>query len=257
MESVRFRLLGPVAMFKEGAETAIGHPKQRCVLAALLVNVNQSVHTSVLIDQVWGEAPPPTVRSALYTYIAQLRSVLSPFGVPLLKKSNGYVIEADPDSIDLHRFRRLAGYAARCGDACAAAALTEAVSLWTGPPFGGLSTPWLDAMRAAVLAEYRAVVLRRNQILLTLGQHAELLPELLRATADAPLDESLAAQLITALNESGQRASALEHYHHVRDVLATELGIDPSTSLQNVYHRILGSVTDRTPRKVAAARTPR
>ncbi|MGW8375229.1 BTAD domain-containing putative transcriptional regulator [Streptomyces sp. ODS28] len=229
-------------MFSGQEEIAVGHPKQRSVLAALLVNVNQSVSTAALIDQVWGENPPATVRSALYTYIAQLRKVLLRAGIRLSRRSQGYVLETDPATIDLHRFRRLADSAGDRRDAHAAHALSAAIELWRGEPFEGLSTPWLDAARATALAEYRAVLVRRNDILLARGQHSDLLPELLSATAESPLDESLTAQLIVALLQSGQRASALERYHRLRHALAEEMGIDPSAPLQDLYRQMLGSL---------------
>jgi DNA-binding SARP family transcriptional activator len=233
----RFQLLGPIAVIEKDREVAAGHPKQRSVLAALLVTVNQPVSTSALIDQIWGERPPPSARSALYTYIAHLRPLLSRLNVPIVRRSGGYLMEADPETVDLHRFRRLVGAAAQGEDG--GALLDEAIGLWRGEPFEGLNTPWFNAVRAEVLAEHRAALVRRNQLLLTLGRHSELLPELLRATTRSPLDESLAAQLITALHRSGQRSSAIAHYHRLRNVLVEELGIDPSPRLQHLYRRIL------------------
>lgn len=252
---VRFRLLGPVSMLSGRHEVGIGYPKQRCVLAVLLITANQSVSTTALIDRVWGGAPPSTARSSLYTYVAQLRAVLASQSIPLIKNSNGYVVEVDPESIDLHQFRRLTGKAVTDDISAAAHALNEAVALCASVPFGDLSTPWLDAMRAAVLAERRSALLRRNHLLLSLGRPTEVLPELHCATADSPLDESLAAQLITALCQTGQRAGALEHYHRVRGVLAEELGIDPGPSLQRLYHQILDNVPDLGLRQTASPRS--
>ncbi len=235
-----FMLLGPVVAYSDRQDVDLGRPKQRCVLAALLISANQPVPTATLISRAWGDDPPITVRNALYTYIAQLRAVLSPFGTRLVKKSSGYVMEADPENIDLHRFRRLTESARRGkSDVAAADLLNEAVRLCVGVPFGDLHTPWIDGMRAGLLAECRSALLQRNEVLLRLGLNSEILAELREATAASPLDESLARQLMVALYRSGQQAAALRHYHTVREILAGELGVDPGTELQALYQQVL------------------
>ncbi len=257
-----FRLLGPVAMFSGTDEMALGHPKQRSVLAALLVSVNQPVSTSSLIDQVWGESPPPSVRSALYTYIAKLRTVLAVADARLLRRSSRYVLEADPASVDIHRFRSLVSAASwestpPGGPNSRLGPLSEAVALWGGEPFEGFRTPWFDAQRAGLQAEYRNVRIRRNRLLLAFARYDELMPELLRMTGESPLDEELAAQMITTLDQSGRRAEALDEYHRVRSALSEEMGIDPGPGLQDLYHGLLRAGRPGAEHRRAGAAEPR
>lgn len=71
-----FRILGPLEAGQNGDRLPLGPPRQRAVLAALLLQPNQVVPTGQLIDSVWGQQPPPTVRPMLQSYMSQLRAVL-------------------------------------------------------------------------------------------------------------------------------------------------------------------------------------
>jgi DNA-binding SARP family transcriptional activator len=166
---VEFRLLGAVEARIGDTPVDLGPPRQRCVLAALLVDVNHPVSVERLLDRVWGDRRPFRASGTLYTYLSRLRQVLATGhdnGRPgIVHRSGGYVLTADPASIDLHRFRRLVANARACADDEAAAApLEEALSLWRGEPFGGLDSPWLNQIRAELDAERRAAELYRNEL---------------------------------------------------------------------------------------------
>ncbi|MEU6394513.1 BTAD domain-containing putative transcriptional regulator [Streptomyces sp. NPDC046939] len=240
MTHVCAHVLGPVSLLHGDSEIDIGFPKQRFLLASLLADAGRPVRTESLIERLWGEDPPKTARNALYTYVAQTRAALSPLGVSLVRQGGGYLLRVPPEAVDLHRFRSLIAEARDCpSDHRVLALLTEALALFTGTPFDGLDSPWADAVRVTLASERRWSVLRRSEILLRLGRHAEALAELRQATVAAPLDELLAAQLMLALNRSGQRAAALRHYHAVRTVLVRELGVEPSPPLQGTYQSLL------------------
>ncbi|MGH3657406.1 MAG: AfsR/SARP family transcriptional regulator [Micromonosporaceae bacterium] len=103
---MEFRLLGPLELHTTDAGVGdLGTPKQRCVLSALLVRPGTPVPVEVLIDRVWGEAPPDNARQSLYSYIARLRRALPRTGdgadVRLLRRRGGYEMTARPESVDL------------------------------------------------------------------------------------------------------------------------------------------------------------
>jgi DNA-binding SARP family transcriptional activator len=113
---VEVRLLGPVELWSAGAAVDPGPARQRTVLAALAVDAGRLVPLGTLVDRVWGQDPPPGVRSGLYSYMTRLRRVLRPLGPQLLARPGGYLLDVDPGVVDLHQFRRLT-QAARVGPA--------------------------------------------------------------------------------------------------------------------------------------------
>jgi DNA-binding SARP family transcriptional activator len=107
--AVEFRLLGDVEACLDGHRLEIGHARPRCVLLALLVDVNRPVSTDQLVDRVWADQPPHRARNALAGYISRLRRLFAPFpDVTIVRESGGYELTTDPSSVDLHRFRQLA-----------------------------------------------------------------------------------------------------------------------------------------------------
>src|SRR6185312_7270809 len=219
----------------------IGHTRQRCVLAALLVDVNRPVPVDQLLDRVWADEPPHRARNALAGYLSRLRSRLeSGAGVAIAREPGGYMLTTDERSVDLHRFRQLAGAARATANPIEAATLFDrALALWRGEPFGSLDTPWVNDVRTALVAERFAAWLDRNDAALRAGRHAELLAEVAAALVAHPLDERLAGQLMLAQYHSGRQADALDTYRQMRDRLADELGVDPSPMLREVHQRIL------------------
>src|SRR5262245_18407039 len=128
-DAVLFRLLGPVEANVGGRALDLGAARQRSVLAALLVEVNQLVPTRQLIDRVWGSHAPDRVRSTRYSYLSRLRGALA--GAAITRQSGGYMLVADPAAVDLHQFRRFVAQAREADEDRRAAALYErALRLW-------------------------------------------------------------------------------------------------------------------------------
>ncbi|MEU4743931.1 AfsR/SARP family transcriptional regulator, partial [Actinosynnema sp. NPDC023658] len=204
---LRFRVLGDVRVVVSGERVPIEHRRQLGVLATLLVEVNAPVPLDVLTDRVWGEHPPRRPREALYTYLSRLRTSLEGVeGVVITRGSRGYALETDPDTVDLHRFRRLVKQAAGISDTAAkCSVLTEALALWTGPAFAGVDTPWFAGTRAVLENEHLAARLDQHDASLALGGHDVLVPVLTALADEHPLDERVAAQLLLALVRSGRR----------------------------------------------------
>jgi DNA-binding SARP family transcriptional activator len=142
---MEFGVLGPVEVGLAGRTVAAGHPRQRAVLAVLLLDAGRAVPAEVLIDRVWGEDPPASVRNLLYGYVARLRALIAwgqDQAVTLSRRPGGYQLQAGPDQVDVARFRRLvADAAAADNDERTGAALGEAVGLWRGTALAGLDSP--------------------------------------------------------------------------------------------------------------------
>jgi predicted ATPase/DNA-binding SARP family transcriptional activator len=252
---VEFRLLGEIEAVVDGGRLDTGHARQRSVLGALLVDVNRPVPVDHLIDRVWADRTPYRARNALSAYVSRLRQLLAHVpGLRIARESGGYVLAADPLSVDLHLFRHLVREARDTADPEAAAALFgQALDLWRGEPFAALDGPWFADVRTALQAEREAAELDRNDAALRAGRHAELLGELAAAARARPLDERLAGQLMLALYRSGRQADALAVYQEIRTQLVEELGADPSPPLRRVHQQILDGDPVPAPRPAADA----
>jgi DNA-binding SARP family transcriptional activator len=239
---MEFGVLGPVEVWRDGRPADAGHARQRAVLAVLVLDAGRAVPLEVLIDRVWGEQPPRSVRNVVYGYVARLKALIAGGrdpGVDLSRRSGGYLLQARPDRVDVARFRRLVADASATGDDHAAAVLGEAVALWRGPALAGLDSPWLNAMRARLELERAAAVLDLNEIRLRRGEHGTLVLELAAQAAAAPTDERLIGQLMLALYRCGRQAEALRCYERTRRHLADELGADPSLDLRALHEQVL------------------
>ncbi|MFC5140394.1 BTAD domain-containing putative transcriptional regulator [Actinomycetospora rhizophila] len=237
---IAFRVLGEVGALRDGRPVDVGHARQRCVLAVLLVELGRPVPADELIDRVWADRPPYRARNALSAYVSRLRTLVAAPDVDLARRAAGYVLTADPATVDLHAFRGLVAQARAADRPADAAALADrALALWHGTPLGSFDTPWFAATRTSLEAERLAVQLDRTDAALAAGRHADLLVELADAVRAHPLDERLAGQLMLAQYRSGRQADALASFRAVRARLADELGVDPGAALRAVHQRIL------------------
>ncbi|MEV6969820.1 tetratricopeptide repeat protein [Hamadaea sp. NPDC051192] len=237
---MRFCILGPVTAYGLDGAVELGPTRQRTVLAVLLAAPGMPVTTDQLVDRVWGDQAPQRARQTLHTYLSRLRTALEAADGPnLVRRGRGYLLDVDPATVDLHRFRDLVGQA-RVADVGEAAELwREALALWRGTPFDDLDSDWLNAVAAGLERERWAAVLDRNDVLLRAGAHAALLADLTEAVDGHPLDERLAAQYLLALYAVGRQSDALAHYRLVRRRLVHEIGSEPGPALKDLHHRIL------------------
>jgi DNA-binding SARP family transcriptional activator len=239
---MEFGILGPLEA-RDGARTlALGGPKQRAVLALLLLHANQVVTTDRIIDRLWGENPPGTVKVVLQGSISSLRKALGASAI--VTRASGYVIELEPEQLDLHRFEALVASAravAGAGDAASAAGgLREALGLWRGPALADFAYEPFAQAPIVRLEELRLTALEdRIDADLALGRHGGLAGELEALIAEHPLRERLRAQLMLALYRSGRQAEALDVYQDTRRTLVDELGIEPTQALQELERGIL------------------
>jgi DNA-binding NarL/FixJ family response regulator/DNA-binding SARP family transcriptional activator len=242
---VEYRILGPLEVVDEGEPVALGRLKERLVLAILLLHANEFVARERLIDELWGESPPPTARKAVNVYVSQLRKALTRNGQdPITTADGGYRLEVDAERLDAARLQQLLAIArerATAGELEAAVELLrEALDLWRGPTLAGLLLESHGRDEIAQLDELRLTALMdRIDCDLALGRHEEVLGELQLLVGEHPLREQLRAQLMLALYRADRQAEALEAYQQAREVLVEELGIEPSPALQRLQKEIL------------------
>lgn len=247
---LEFNLLGPLEVLDGGSPLALGGPKQRALLALLLIHAGEVVSVDRISEDLWGDRPPKTAQTSLHVYVSHLRKLLEPergkgeAASLLASRSPGYVLDLDPEQRDLTRFERLASQGRLVLDAAdpraAGAALHEALALWRGPALADfLYEPFAQA-EIARLEELRLSCTEdRIEADLGCGLHGRLVGEIEGLTRTHPLRERLRGQLMLALYRSGRQAEALDAYTQARETLVEELGIDPGPALQELNRAIL------------------
>ena len=259
-----FRILGPLEVDEAGRAIPIVSGRQRALLAILLVHANKPVSTDRLIDELWGEHPPASVRKGLQVLVSRLRKTLGKGSARLATQPDGYLLHVEPGELDLDRCERLGrqGREALARGDCRPAAeqLREALGLWRGPPLAEFAFESFAQAEIGRLEELRLALLEdRIDADLACGTHATLVGELEALVAEHPLRERLRRQLILALYRSGRQADALEAYREARTVLDEELGLEPTPALRELEHAILThdpSLRAPTPPRPSVSRLP-
>jgi DNA-binding SARP family transcriptional activator/WD40 repeat protein len=250
IRSVQFRVLGPLEVTDDRGPVALGGPKQRRLLAVLISRLGEPVSADVLAEAVWDGKAPRSAAKTLQGYIVHLRQALaaatedSDQVAPIVTTSAGYRLETTADAVDSVRFT---GLLARGRQAAALEEwpsarvfLREGLSLWRGNAYAEFADSEFAEAEARRLEQLKVVALETSfRVDLELSEAAGLVPELEKALAQNPTGEPLWELLIRALYRAGRQSDALAAYGRARDVLATELGIDPGPGLQAVHGAVL------------------
>jgi DNA-binding SARP family transcriptional activator len=250
VDSLEFRVLGQMEVVRDGRRLALGGHRQLAVLAVLVLDAGRMVPVDRLVDALWGEEPPSGARATIQAYVSKLRRALDPQRPPgaaaslIDTQGAGYVLRVDSDAVDARRFERLAREgreALGAGDAEAAGELlAQALALWRGPALADFTFEPFASTEIARLEELRLTATEDQvEAGLALGRHRALVGDLEQLVAAHPFRERLRAQLMLALYRSGRQAEALRAYQAGRQVLAEELGIDPSPALKELEGAIL------------------
>ena len=207
----------------------------------LALEPGRVVSVDRLVEALWPGDPPETAAHAVQVYVSQLRKALGPV---IATRAPGYVLELEPERVDIHRFARLAqdGRAALEGGdpGCGRGRPARGARALARPGARGLPYEPFAQTEIARLEELRTVAVEeRIDADLALGRHAELVPELEALVQAQPLRERPRAQLMLALYRSGRQADALAAYRAARETLVEELGIDPGPELRELEAAIL------------------
>jgi DNA-binding SARP family transcriptional activator len=246
---MRFGILGPLEVSDdEGRPLPLAAPKQRAVLAILLLHANEVVSSDRLTEDLWaGEAPASAVKS-LQVHVSRLRRALSDAAGPsaerLVTVAGGYLMRVAPGEFDAELFERLTGEASALIDVGdhehALRKLRPALDLWRGRPLSDFEYDSFAQPEIARLSELRVVAIeQRISAELALGREGQVVGELERLVREHPYRERLRGQLMLALYRSGRQAEALQAYRDTRSFLTDELGLEPSIELRNLHEAIL------------------
>jgi len=236
---VEFRLLGTIEVESGGVELTPARPKQRALLALLLLRVGEVVATDDLVEALWGESPPPTAPTALQGHISALRKVLGAERIET--QPSGYRLRLlDGDELDLRRFIELAQTARGERGPVRAQRLADAVALFRGEPLADFRYEAFAAPEIARLDELRLAALEDQlETELELGRELAAIPRLEALIAGNRHRERLWAQLMLALYRTGRQAEALQAFREASAALLDELGLEPGPMLRTLERQIL------------------
>ncbi|HWJ81356.1 MAG TPA: BTAD domain-containing putative transcriptional regulator [Nocardioides sp.] len=254
-------VLGALEVRRDGTPLDLGTPKQRALVASLVLARGWPVSVDGIVDQLWGDDAPPGVTGTLQAYVSGLRRVIEPDRAPrtpatvLVTAAPGYAFKIPDERVDAHRFEQEVGRARKvlgggsgwtppqvdrdCLEE-ARATLDEALGRWRGIPYADLGDADAAVAERTRLEGLRMVALEDRAVTaLALGEHATVAAELEALTAAHPLRERLWALWALALARSGRQADALDVLRRLRDVLDGELGIEPSAEVRDLQTAIL------------------
>ena len=232
-----FRILGPLEVRDDQRAVALGGPRQRALLAALLLRAGRVVPTEQLVDELYGAEPPKTATASLQNGIVALRKLLGP--QVLVTRAPGYILQVSRDQIDAHRFEKLLADARRASPVERRSLLLQALELWRGPALAEFAFEgWAQSERRR-LGELRLLAVEeRIATDVELGDSADVVAELEALTGEHPLRERLWQLRMQALHASGRSAEALQAYTDARAAL-DELGVEPGERLRRLQGEIL------------------
>jgi len=233
------RFLGPLELVVDGSLVALGGPKQRALLAYLVLRAGEPVSIGTLVEAVWGsDAPDGAVRS-LRTYTSNLRRLLGS-GIDMKGGQGAYSITLRSIETDVDLFRQAVIEGGNSEELDESRRILEsALDLWRGPFLVDIDRPWVQEESSGLDVEHRAAVARWAEVTIAAGEPEAVIPRVQQLVAESPLDERMGGLLMRALYVSGRQADALAVYRSLRSGLAEELGVEPGPELKKLEEQIL------------------
>lgn len=245
---VGFSVLGPVQMTIDGVAVSLGSPKQRAMMATLLINRNRAVSKDTLIIDTWQNRPPVNPAASLHTYVAEVRKLLKDNGVDatavLSTAAPGYRLAVPDLQCDIGRFaaKHAAGVEAMsCGRfEQARGLLRAALDEWQGPALADLQDlHFAQAFAAAANRDRLIAIADWAEAEIACGRAQDVLTELERLVDEHPYEEPIWVQLVTALYQSGRQVEALAACRRLRRILDDDLALRPGLRIQQLEQQVL------------------
>ncbi|MBK8988744.1 MAG: tetratricopeptide repeat protein [Chloroflexi bacterium] len=267
MAVFHLQLLGAFqAKVDEAPVTAFRSDKIRALLAYLALNGGRPYSRETLATLLWGEYSQAAARASLRQALSNLRQAAAPLlstqPPALIISQQSVQLNTDHTAVwvDVVTLRRLLAAVDHHDHADARGCLecrhwlATAVSLYHGDFLPGLQlddspdfADWrllqqesLHQQMVHALHSLSASYAAAND----LPRQADTLRRLLHLL---PWQENAHRDLMAVLAHSGQRAAALAQYERCRQVLADELGVEPSAETNTLYRLIQTDTLPVTP----------
>jgi DNA-binding SARP family transcriptional activator len=245
---MRYQVLGPVRVVRQGREFLANARKIELLLAVFITRANEVVSVGQLIAELWGEDPPRRANAALHVYVSQLRKLLAnseKAGTGIMTRPPGYLLVQGTDEIDVQDFQRLVDRGRHLLEGADAHGAEQefraALALWRGPVFGDVQGdgPIVRGFTAWAQEAQQECLELHMEALLAAGRHRQVVGPLYQLVSQHPLRESFYRQLMLALYRSDRQADALGVFQMAQRALDTELGVQPCRTLRDLHRTIL------------------
>ena len=255
---MELKILGPLEAIAEGRVVDIRGQKQRELLAILAIHANEVVSADRLIDELWGETPPASAVKTLQAYVSRLRKALGET-VSLTTHGHGYSLSLAAGALDAERFATLLEEGRRALAAGepdrAVETLDAALALWRGPVLADFTYASFAQPEIARLDELRlAAREERVEADLVRGRHAETIGAARESRRPASASRAPARSAHARAVPLGPAGGGAAGYQEGRRMLAEELGLEPSQSLQRLERQILEHDPALAPAELPAPR---
>jgi DNA-binding SARP family transcriptional activator len=243
---MRYLLLGPVEVHRDGGWVSVLRPRRRALLAYLLLHRNTVVSTAQLIDALWGGAEPTTARNQIQADVSALRYSLrrGTLTSPIVTRKPGYAILVARGDVDLDIFDQNVRTAQAINSEepeRAAELIRSALGLWRGQPLADVAAPFAEPVRNGLQERWTTTCELLADAELAAGRHRELIAELTPLVGANPERERLVGQLMLALYRSGRPADAMGVSRSFRGHLVEHHGMDPTQAHNALETAILSS----------------
>ena len=106
---LRFHALGALTVSENGDDVSVGGPRQRRLVAMLLIHRNAVVSVDRLADAVFAGAPTPAASTTMRSYVARIRRVVDGNGsaAAVVTQAPGYMLQLPAETFDVACFERL------------------------------------------------------------------------------------------------------------------------------------------------------
>jgi DNA-binding SARP family transcriptional activator len=244
----RFRLFGTLQVTHADSPLELGPPKQRALLAILLLRRGMETGIDQLIEALWAEDYPAYAKNLIQKSVSSLRGMFAAEaypeqGIALEWSAGGYRLDTGNAYVDLYVYEGLASAgisAAREGEILKAAELLEQARVMsTGPLAEGLEGPMLQRERLYRQERFLSDMEVRAELELELGRHRNAVPYLHYAVDKYPLRERFVWLLMLALYRSDRGNEALKLYADHRARSIEEMGAEPGPSLRALHAQLL------------------
>ncbi|MGI9621691.1 MAG: BTAD domain-containing putative transcriptional regulator [Acidimicrobiales bacterium] len=250
---VRFNVLGSVTVTVDDTTVDLGTPKERQLLAVLLVDANTIVSQDRVIDALWPDRPPAKPLSSLRAYLSHLRKALSSADLSrdtIVNDGDGYRLQIDATTIDALQFEQLLEQARPQSRPLKGRieAVDKALSLVRGDPYADMpyaefAQREIDRLDELVASAHEL----RAELALEAGQASVWIPELTALVRRYPYRDGLRAAQMRALALTGRHGEALQAYSEHRNRLIEDMGVQPGGSLQSLERELLALDAEASP----------
>ena len=244
--AMKLGVLGPIVAIGDRAGAELGGPRQRRLLAALVLHGDAVVSTDRLLDVVFDGDPPEGATTTIRSYIARLRRTLTDAhegaDALIVTGDGGYRLCLDDVDVDAARFEASIRDARRHLDArdptLAAEALTVGLDLWRGEPYGEFAFEEWAQPEVGRLHELRLTALEElNDAKLACGLASEVVSLVSAQVDEHPLRERMRSQQMLALFRVGRHVDALRTFDAFEQELI-EVGLEPSDDLRRLARSV-------------------